>query len=175
MTLKCQKPHFCQNRENRQKRPKKGSFCQNPIFITFQKVQDPGIPRNVTFWTPFWQVRERPGLFRRARSVYLARWWKRGSKKGSKNGSFWGVAEPSKMMKFPCFWSKLHVFETPDPKMTHFGTPFGQVREIPGLFRRARSGYLARGSKKGSKKGVKKGVKMTLFGPLFYRGWEMVK
>ena len=63
MTLKCQKPHFCQNRENRQKRPKKGSICQNPIFFTFQKVRGPGIHGNVTFWTPFWQVREIPGLF----------------------------------------------------------------------------------------------------------------
>ena len=64
---------------------------------------------------------------------------KGGQKRGPKMGHFWGVAEPSKtskMMKFPCFWSKFHVFRVPDPKMTHFGTTFGQVRsggEIYGI------------------------------------------
>ena len=50
---------------------------------------------------------------------------KGGQKRGPKMGHFGGspnLSKPSKMMKFPCFWSKFHVFEVIDPKMSKFGS-----------------------------------------------------
>ena len=115
---------------------KRGQFAKTPFFSLFKMS---GVPESMEM-SLFGPLFDRSGKYLDYLVPKSRGFWpegeKGGQKRGPKMGHFGGspnLSKPSKMMKFPCFWSKFHVFETPDPKMTHFGTPFWPppVRYLP--------------------------------------------